>query len=176
MARKIVRGGLVLIVGLSVAAFLLLAVAPRTGWYRPLTVLSGSMEPTFSAGDLIIVRPQPLRDVRAGQVISFHVPTGAKQVETHRVIRVIHGGANPIVETRGDANDRLDPWRAELHGTTAWRLGLVVPYGGYAIKALRGRTVHLAAVFVAPALLALLVLAQLWEIRLLGRPRLRASS
>jgi signal peptidase len=157
-------GALVLhgLLGLAVLVFVAAALMPRLGWYRPLTVLSGSMRPTFSPGDLIIVRPEPLRDVRVGQVISYHVPVGAHQVETHRVIRILQGGASPVVQTQGDANNWHDPWTAKLHGSTTWRLGFVVPYAGYLINALRSRTLHLAAVLVAPALMALLVLAGLW--------------
>ena len=159
---RIARGALLLLVGFAVAAFLLLAIVPRLGWYRPVTVLSGSMQPAFSPGDVIVVRPQPMRDVRVGQVISFQAPVGARQVETHRVIRVLRGGDHPLVQTKGDANDRRDPWAAELHGDTAWRQVVVIPYAGHAIHGLRSRPVRFSAVIAAPALIALLVLLQLW--------------
>ena len=45
-------------------------------------------------------------------------------------------------------------------------VSLVIPYAGYAINALRGRTLHLAAVVVTPLLVGLLLLAQLWGISL----------
>jgi len=151
-------------VAAAALVFVALAVLPHFGWYRPVTVLSGSMRPTFSAGDLIIARPEPLRDVRVGQVISYHVPVGSGQVETHRVIRIFHGGANPIVQTQGDANNSRDPWTAKLHGRQAWRLSVVVPHAGYVVNALRGRTLHVAAVIIAPALIVLLFLAGLWNV------------
>jgi signal peptidase I len=163
--------------GLVVAAaavFVALAVLPHFGWYRPVTVLSGSMRPTFSPGDLIIARPEPLHDVRVGQVISYYVPLGGRPLETHRVIRILHGGANPVVQTQGDANNWRDPWTAKLHGRQAWRLSLVVPHAGYVVNALRGRTLHIAAVIVAPALILLLFLGGLWNIpvpRRLGHAR-----
>ena len=160
--ERIARGALLLLVGFAAGAFLLLAIGPRLGWYRPLTVLSGSMGPTFSPGDLILVRPEPMRDVRVGQVISFRVPTGAHQVETHRVMKLVRGGDHPIVQTQGDANDRRDPWTAELHGATAWHQTVVIPYAGYAIHGLRSRALRLSAVIVAPSLIALLFLLDLW--------------
>jgi signal peptidase len=159
-----------LLTGVAVL-FIGIAVLPRLGLYRPLTVLSGSMRPTFDPGDLIIVRPEPIEQVRVGQVISYSVPVGIHQVETHRVIRVLRGGPDPIVQTQGDANTWRDPWTAKLHGQTAWRLSFVVPYAGYAINALRSRTVHLAAVVVTPILVALLLLAQLWGLSLPARHR-----
>ena len=171
----IVRGALLLLVGFAVGAFLLLAIVPRLGWFRPLTVLSGSMRPAFSPGDLILVRPEPIRDVRVGQAISFRVPVGAHQVETHRVIRLVRGGNHPIVQTQGDANNHRDPFTAELHGRIAWREALVVPYAGYVIHGLRSRALRLAAVVVAPALIALLILLDLWAPGARGRERRAAS-
>ena len=169
--ERIARGALLLLVRFAATAFLLLAIVPRLGWYRPMTVLSGSMAPTFSPGDLILVRPEPMRDVRVGQVISFRVPTGAHQVETHRVIKLVRGSDHPIVQTQGDANDRRDPWTAELHGATAWREAVVIPYAGYAIHGLRSRALRLSAVIVAPALIALLILLDLWMPATRGRER-----
>ncbi len=146
----------------AIGAFILLAVLPHLGWYRPVTVLSGSMRPTFAPGDLIIVRPEPVSEVRAGQVITYRLPFGSHQVETHRVIRVLRPGPHPVIQTQGDANNWRDPWTARLTGRTAWRLGFVIPYGGYAINWLRRPAVHVAAVVVAPIVLALLALAHLW--------------
>jgi signal peptidase I len=160
----------ILLTGVA-ALFIGIAVLPRLGLYRPLTVLSGSMRPTFDPGDLVIVRPEPVEQVRVGQVISYSVPVGVHQVETHRVIKVLRGGAHPIVQTQGDANNWRDPWTAELQGKTAWRLVVVVPYAGYAINALRSRTVHLVSVGIVPLFLCLIVLAQLWGVSLTPKPR-----
>jgi signal peptidase len=162
-ARDAVVAGQRALLIVAITVFAGLAVFPQLGVYRTATVLSNSMRPTFAAGDLIVIRPEPLRDVRVGQVISYRVPTGAQQVETHRVLRVLQGGNAPIVQTKGDANNWRDPWTAQLHGGTAWKLSFVVPYAGYAINALRSRSVHLAAIFVVPALLALLFLNDLWR-------------
>lgn len=51
---------------LALALFLALVVLPRLGLYRPVTVLSGSMRPTFSPGDMIVVAPEPVSAVRVG--------------------------------------------------------------------------------------------------------------
>ena len=53
------------------------ALGPRLGLFQVETVLSGSMEPPFRPGDLLVVAPEPLRDMRPGQVLSFHAPTPA---------------------------------------------------------------------------------------------------
>jgi len=168
MMAGVVQG---LLVAVAAAVFVGLALLPRLGLYRPVTVLTGSMRPTFAPGDMIIVRPEPLRDIRVGQVISYQVPVGAHQVETHRVLKLLRGGAHPIVRTQGDANNAPDPWVARLNGSTAWRLSVVIPYGGYVVNTLRSRTMHAILVLVVPALLALLMLAKLWGIGGRRRPR-----
>ena len=145
------------------ALFLLFAIGPRTGMYRTLTVLSGSMRPTFSPGDVIVVTPERLRDIRVGQVIAYHIPIADRHVESHRVIRIIRGGAEPIILTKGDANSAPDPWNAELHGRIVWRLHGVVPKLGWLIIFLRSRLFHLLTVFLAPALLAGWGLVRIWS-------------
>jgi signal peptidase len=174
-AARAARGGRMLATGalrvaqwslviLAAAAAVGLGVLPHLGLYRTMTVLSGSMVPTFRPGDVVVVRPEPMRDLRVGQVIAYEVPVGARQVETHRVIRIVHGrGTNhPVIQTKGDANGAPDPWTAELHGTTVWHLQAVVPKVGYALNALRGRFFQLFSIVVVPALLAVIALRRLW--------------
>ena len=152
-----------LFLGAALGLFLLVGLLPHTGWYRVETVLSGSMRPTFEPGDVIVVTPEPLRDVRVGQVISYHIPTGDQHVQTHRVVKVVHAGAHPVVRTKGDANNSVDPWAARLDGTTAWRMRLVAPNLGWLIVWLRSPLIRDVSVFGAPLLLALLGLWRIWR-------------
>jgi signal peptidase len=148
--------------GVALAAFLLLAILPHTGLYRVETVLSNSMKPYFGAGDLLVVTPEPLRDVRVGQVISIHVPNGDHHVQTHRIVQVVRGGAHPVVRTKGDANDARDQFTARLDGKTAWQVRHVVPKLGWLIVWLRNPLVRLLTVFLAPAAFVLLALRRIW--------------
>jgi signal peptidase len=150
------------LLGLALLLFLALAVLPQLGLYRPVTVLSGSMRPTFSPGDMVIVTPEPVSAVRVGQVISYQVPVGVHQVETHRIVRILQGGPHPVVQTQGDANNWPDPWTARLEGATAWRLRAVVPHLGYVVNWLRGPTLRMVAIVVVPAVLALLMIFEIW--------------
>ncbi|HMJ00079.1 MAG TPA: signal peptidase I [Gaiellaceae bacterium] len=152
-----------LLLGAAMLLFLAVGVLPRTGWYRVETVLSGSMRPDFAPGDLIVVRPEPLRDVRVGQVISYHIPIGDQHVQTHRVVKVVRGGEHPVVVTKGDANDSVDPWQARLDGTTAWRVQAVAPNLGWLIVWLRSPLIRILTVLGAPLLLALLGLWRIWR-------------
>jgi signal peptidase len=152
-----------LLLGAALLLFLAIGLLPRTGWYRVETVLSGSMRPAFAPGDLIVVTPEPLRDVQAGQVISYHIPIGDQHVQTHRIVKVVRGGEHPVVVTKGDANDSVDPWKARLDGATAWRVRGVAPNLGWLIVWLRSPVVRILTVFGAPLLLALLGLWRIWR-------------
>ncbi len=122
------------------------------------------MRPTFSPGDVVLDVPEPISAVRVGQVVSYHVPVGIHQVETHRVVSITGPASEPTIQTRGDANNHNDPWTAKLEGKTAWRQVAVIPKLGYLINAMRSSTLHLLAVIIAPLLLALLFLAQIWGV------------
>jgi signal peptidase len=122
---------------LAMVLVLALAIGPRTGQYRTVSILTGSMEPTFSPGDVVVSTPMPASRIRVGDVISFQAPVPGSPVVTHRVIEVVHGGAHPVIRTQGDANPTADPWRARIEGDTVWRQRGVVPHLGSAIHALR---------------------------------------
>ncbi len=66
------------------AAALIVALAVAYGTmrladWRPLTIVTGSMRPAYSPGDLIVVSPQRAAAVRPGEVITFAHP----RVATH---------------------------------------------------------------------------------------------
>jgi signal peptidase len=114
----------------------------------------------------VVVTPEPIREVRVGQVISYHIPVGDHHVQSHRVIKVLRGGAHPLVRTKGDANAAPDPWTARLNGDTAWQVRAVVPKAGWAIVWLRTPAIRRLAIFAVPLLLAILGLWRIW-----GAPR-----
>jgi signal peptidase len=151
-----------LFLAFALLALVLLGLLPNLGWYRTETVLSGSMKPYFRPGDIVVVTPEPTRDVRVGQVISYHVPAGDHHVQSHRVIEVVRGGDHPLVRTKGDANAAPDPWTARLNGGTAWQVRAVVPKAGWAIVWLRTPALRRLAIFAVPLLLALLGLWRIW--------------
>jgi signal peptidase len=161
--RALARSASTALLVLSAVALLGIGLGPRLGFYRTLTVLSGSMQPTFAPGDVVVVTREPIRDVRPGQIITYAIPISDHHVETHRIVRVLRGGAHPVVVTKGDANRTADPWQAELNGATVWRYRFRVPVLGRAIVALRDPLVHRITVLLLPVLLALYGLARIWR-------------
>ncbi len=72
-----------------------------------LTVVSGSMTPTFRAGDAVIVAPPGRQPLRPGQIIAFHEGAGSG-LTTHRIVRVDQRADGVYVQTKGDANAAPD--------------------------------------------------------------------
>jgi signal peptidase len=154
-----------LVVVVALAALAAAAIGPRLGLYRTETVLSGSMRPAFSPGDVIVVTPEPTAGVRVGQVISYQIPIGDHHVESHRVIKLAKAGDRPIIETKGDANTAPDPWRARLTPGTAWRERFVIPKLGWLIIWLRQPLAQSISVLLLPMLLAAWWLVRIWRPR-----------
>lgn len=109
---------------------------PSIGGNAPLVVLTGSMDPTIKAGDLIVCKKIDAEEIQEGDVIAFFDPEGnGSSIVTHRVIRI---DVDPVsgeisFRTQGDNNDIADmtPVPAEnlvgiWTGTRIGGLGYVV--------------------------------------------------
>lgn len=82
---------------------------PGIGGYSPLIVLTDSMLPEISSGDLIIVQQTDPAEVKVGDVISFFDPAGnGTSVVTHRVIELVTEDGVTKWRTRGDNNNTED--------------------------------------------------------------------
>ena len=149
----------------ALALLMLVAIGPRVFGYQIETVLSGSMVPTFSPGDAVLVTPESTADVRVGQVISYKIPAGNHHVETHRIVRIISGGRHPVAITKGDANTAADPWRVKLQGAKVWRMRAVIPDLGTAIHDLRTPIAHMLTLLMAPIIIVALLLVRIWRPR-----------
>jgi signal peptidase I len=101
-----------------------------TGTIHLQTVLTGSMRPTASPGDVAVTRVVPVDSLRVGDVISFY-PPGQTTPVLHRIRSLEATPAGLQITTKGDANNTDDPWHATLKGTSAYRLVAVVPFVGW---------------------------------------------
>lgn len=97
----ILSGALVAVVVLAAVSLVLL----RVMGYQVFNVVSGSMEPTYSVGDLIYVKSVDPDAVEVGDPITF-VLNENLVVATHRVIRI--DAENRHFYTKGDANETAD--------------------------------------------------------------------
>ena len=152
------------ILGAAVLAFAGLAIGPHVFGYRTMTMLTSSMAPQIEPGDITIVTPIAVSEVTEGMVISYHIPVGDHSVVTHRVVSVESGPAGTVtVQTKGDANEAVDPWTAQLQGDTAYQVRAVIPEAGHLIQALRTPTIAPVLLYGAPTLLVGWLLLSIWR-------------
>jgi signal peptidase I len=148
----------------AVVAFAGLAVGPHVFGYRTMTMLTGSMAPKINPGDVAVATPLPVDDIAVGMVVSYHIPVDDHHVVTHRVVAVQHGNDGSVtIQTKGDANNAIDPWKATLQGDSVYRVRAVIPDLGRAIEALRTPVVTKALVYGAPTILAGWLLVAIWR-------------
>ena len=125
-------------------------IAFRMTDFHVQTVLTGSMRPTVSPGDLAITQGVPIGSLRVGDAIVFTPPN-----ETQSVLHRIASRDGDGITTKGDANSVADPWHVTLQGATGYRLVFVVPYVGW-LTELRS-----AALIAAGLIVALFILLEI---------------
>lgn len=83
---------------------------PMVGGIFPMIILTDSMEPEFSSGDLIICKNAKAEDVKEDDIICFYDPDGnGTTTVTHRVKAITKDeDGNLAWETKGDANNTED--------------------------------------------------------------------
>ncbi|MBQ4332472.1 MAG: signal peptidase I [Clostridia bacterium] len=82
---------------------------PSVGGYVPLIVLTDSMLPVISSGDLIICHTVDPDTIQEQDVISFFDPAGnGTSIVTHRVIEIVEQDGARLFRTRGDNNNTED--------------------------------------------------------------------
>lgn len=112
---------------ICIAAYLLIA-APLIGGYRPVVVLSGSMEPTYHVGSVIYYKQVPFEQIEVGSPITFHAGEGGSLV-THRVVEKEEVSQQFV--TKGDANESADPNPVAYSNVAGKAAGISIPYAGY---------------------------------------------
>lgn len=104
LLKKIWNVSSTFFVGLFVLCAVFLMGSRLLG-YQVFNVISGSMEPTYSVGDLIYVKDVNPYEIEVGTPITF-VLNENLVVATHRVVEVDE--ENQHFYTKGDANDTAD--------------------------------------------------------------------
>ena len=100
---------LIVNVTLIVKSYINTDEVPSIGGISPLIVLTDSMLPEISSGDLIITKQIDPSEVKVGDVISFFDPAGnGSSVVTHRVIEIVTENGETKWRTRGDNNNTED--------------------------------------------------------------------
>lgn len=149
---------------LALAAFLAMAIGPRIFGYHTLTMLTGSMAPVINPGDVVVTQPVPASEIKVGDIITYHIPVEDQRVETHRVTQLaITPDGSLVVQTKGDANNGIDPWLATISAPTVDRHVFTIRYVGQAILAIREPIVLNTLMYGAPAILVIGMLKSIWR-------------
>jgi len=76
--------------------------------FRQYMVATGSMEPTYNVGDMIIIRETPKEEIKVGDIITYISENGIDTI-THRVADIIEIDGQTYYKTKGDNNNSEDP-------------------------------------------------------------------
>ena len=131
--RAVLSAMLSTVVTILCVAVVAVAVGSLSGAYRLDTVLSGSMLPAYSPGDLVYATAVPANQIRVGDVVMFTSPEeyGSDPV-THRVVSAeVSESGVVMISTKGDNNDAADPWQAQVTTPEVWVVHKSVPKLGY---------------------------------------------
>jgi signal peptidase I len=106
---------------------------PAVFGYKPLTILSNSMQPAFNAGDIILINENHQPNVN--DVVTYKHQDGI--LVTHRIIDKVNQGGEAFFKAKGDNNnvedDNLVP-KSAIIGVEQF----VIPNGGYVAKFVSG--------------------------------------
>jgi signal peptidase len=153
---SIILAGVVLVI-------LTVIVGMVLGAWRFTVIDTGSMRPTLDPGDVAVLTSEGMADLKRGQIVAFHPPGEPRLTVVHRVfsMRRTHDGVT--IQTKGDANNAVDAWRARLVGNTIWRVSMKASKLGYLTSWSQQRPVRLAVLIAIVTLVGSLLLGWIWR-------------
>jgi signal peptidase I len=116
------------LLGLLVMLAALVIGVPLAAGATPMTILTGSMEPTYPPGTLIIVKPIATSDIAIGDPITYQLESGRPEVVTHRVVSIASANGELTFITKGDANNAPDAkpvMPVQIRGTVWYSVPLI---------------------------------------------------
>jgi signal peptidase len=153
---SIMLGGVVLLI-------LTVVVGMALGLWRFTVIDTGSMRPTLSPGDIAILTSEPTAELQKGQIVAFHPPGEPRLTVIHRVFSIDRRSSRVIIQTKGDANNATDPWRASIASNTVWRENLKAPKVGYLAVWSQQRPVRFGVLIVIVTLFLSMLLGWIWR-------------
>lgn len=141
------------------APFVVQAVPQTVGADQSYTVLSGSMEPSISPGDVVVVEDVDASTLERGDVITFR-REGETKPTTHRIVERRETETGPAFVTKGDANDARDG-PTVVPENVVGEVQFVIPLVGYVVR-FAGTRLGFATLVGAP--IALLVVSEVWKV------------
>lgn len=157
---RVARIGVTILLVVVVLPFVLTAVPQVVGADESYVVVSGSMEPTISPGDVVVVRSVNPDRIKQGALITFEQQGGEVEQVTHRVVEVVTRDGERYFRTRGDAME--DPDRQLVPASAViGRVIFYLPYVGHVVLFAQS-WVGFVALLVVPV--GLLISSELWSL------------
>jgi len=128
-------------------------------------IKSGSMEPTYYTGDLVIIAKVPPQEIKEGDVIVYRQP-GGEDLILHRVVKIEERNGVLYFLTKGDnpkTNPYIDEWTSEgwIHEShVIGKLVSRIPYLGYIFIYLDAPGARFMLILILLLLLALSLMAE----------------
>ncbi|GIN60623.1 hypothetical protein J27TS8_06160 [Robertmurraya siralis] len=103
--------------------------------FHLLTVLTGSMDPKLSEGDLIIIHPYSTETPKVNDVVTYRNHNGT--FVTHRIVGIVDNNGTSLFQTKGDANNLVDQDLVSLE-QIAGAVAFKIPKLGLLLSSLKG--------------------------------------
>ena len=145
-----------------IVALVLAAAVPIVFGGRTFTVMSGSMEPNVSTGDLVVTLPIAPGEAEGGDIVTFVDPSGSGKLLTHRVATLRRQGEEYSFVTKGDANTNVERWSVPADGSIG-HVVMRMPKLGYAMSFTKSPAARIALIALPALLLAGFALAAIWR-------------
>jgi signal peptidase I len=157
-----VLSGTIVAAGLCLAATMLL---PAAFGYHRYVITGSSMQGTYDRGSIVFDKAVPVSELKEGDVITYTPPadTGVRGLITHRIVSVHQDERGEWFRTKGDANEKADPWRFQLSQPTQARAAFSIPFLGFGIAALSMLPVRMLVIGLPALLIAVALVARLWR-------------
>jgi signal peptidase len=157
-------GSAALALGFAVAV--LMVGASLLGYQRYI-ITGKSMTGSIPVGSVVYDRVVPTSSLKVGDIITYDPPASARFAPTGNVTHRIawigkDAKGRPGFQTKGDANDGVDPWKFAL-GEHQAKVVFHVPYLGYVLAKISEPRFRMILIGVPALLLALAVLAGMWK-------------
>ena len=135
-----------LLLGLLILVYLCVVLLSQFYGWRFDAVTTGSMEPTYKIGGVVVVRPVDPANIGVGDIITYEVAKTPEVLVTHRIVGVVEDSSLFGFRTKGDANSFLDT-KVVLPEDIRGRVELYIPLFGHFVTFVK--TPHGFALFLA---------------------------
>ncbi len=105
------------------------AKVPDVFGYKPMIVLSGSMETSIHTGDLVFVKMVDMTTLKKNDIIAFR--NEEDTVTTHRIVDIVFEDGKQFFQTKGDANNANDNNLVTMEDVEGLYVGRIAGAGNF---------------------------------------------